>query len=168
LLVPALGSDSFDQPSIASSDAIEWFERKTDIKDKLVELLLACRKISVRNQQDYFVPIQSPIMKLTSEFFPEVSKLPTEPDGGVRLSDVVDLIEKSKATKWTFKRAHARAKSSRIQKPKAERTNGKQLTFWPLTFSKWERWLEPESNQRHEDFQSSALPTELPGQEALL
>ena len=69
------------------------------IRDKLAELLLACRKISVRNQQDYFVRIQSPIMKLTSEFFPEVSKLPTEPDGGVRLSDVVEVIEKSKATK---------------------------------------------------------------------
>ena len=24
-------------------------------------------------------------------------------------------------------------------------------------------WLGPESNQRHKDFQSSALPTELPG-----
>ena len=25
-----------------------------------------------------------------------------------------------------------------------------------------EKWLGPESNQRHKDFQSSALPTELP------
>jgi hypothetical protein len=68
------------------------------IREKLVELLLACRKISLRKQQDYFVRIQSPIMKLTSEFFPQVSKLPMEPDGGVRLSDVVEVIEKSQAT----------------------------------------------------------------------
>ena len=29
-------------------------------------------------------------------------------------------------------------------------------------FDKW--WSQSESNQRHEDFQSSALPTELSGQ----
>jgi hypothetical protein len=68
------------------------------IREKLVELLLACRKISVRKQQDYFVPIQSPIMRLTSEFFPEVSKLPTEPDGGVSLSNVIGVIDRSKTT----------------------------------------------------------------------
>ena len=27
------------------------------------------------------------------------------------------------------------------------------------------KWLGPESNQRHKDFQSSALPTELPSQQ---
>ena len=33
-----------------------------------------------------------------------------------------------------------------------------------------EKWLEPESNRRHEDFQSSALPTELSsrGREGIL
>ena len=39
---------------------------------------------------------------------------------------------------------------------------GSWLLFWQ-TFSK-KTWPELESNQRHKDFQSSALPTELSGQ----
>ena len=35
-------------------------------------------------------------------------------------------------------------------------------TFYQLNYTPW--CPEPESNQRHEDFQSSALPTELSGQ----
>ena len=35
----------------------------------------------------------------------------------------------------------------------------------PNDFKGYKKWCpEPESNQRHEDFQSSALPTELSGQ----
>ena len=38
-------------------------------------------------------------------------------------------------------------------------------TWVNLRVSKW--WFRPESNQRHEDFQSSALPTELRNQMAV-
>ena len=37
-------------------------------------------------------------------------------------------------------------------------------TFFETTINPQGKWCpEPESNQRHEDFQSSALPTELSG-----
>ena len=41
-----------------------------------------------------------------------------------------------------------------------------QQAPWPWHFGGRvkERWLGPESNRGHEDFQSSALPTELPSQ----
>ena len=38
----------------------------------------------------------------------------------------------------------------------------KKPTFAGLVFRFW--WPGAESNHRHKDFQSSALPTELPGQ----
>ena len=47
---------------------------------------------------------------------------------------------------------------------------GQRKAVWPITvrrirqLPRMKRCPGPESNQRHEDFQSSALPTELPGQ----
>ena len=49
----------------------------------------------------------------------------------------------------TTVRIGAAFKASIVLRNKEEKPNGE----------KW--WLEPESNRRHEDFQSSALPTEL-------
>ena len=52
--------------------------------------------------------------------------------------------------------------------PDLSRDFTSEKPFRPLTIStsdlrqKW--WLEPELNQRHKDFQSSALPTELSSQ----
>src|SRR5262245_27292680 len=58
------------------------------------------------------------------------------------------------------------AVSNRVRKfftPGAWATGGFARSFPnPSTHTDLKKWLGPESNRRHEDFQSSALPTELP------
>jgi hypothetical protein len=60
---------------------------------KLKTLFLACRAVSVRTKEDYFVRVQSPIMRLLAQLYPGVPRLDKEPDGGIRLSDIVKVIE---------------------------------------------------------------------------
>ncbi len=50
--------------------------------------------------------------------------------------------------------------------PGSADTKNRCLTAWLYPSKEW--WPETESNRRHEDFQSSALPTELSGQRGVL
>jgi hypothetical protein len=79
-----------------SENLAKYYDRNGNIssetKRRLRTLFLACRQISVRNREDYFVQLHRPIMKLMAKAYPKVLQLDTEPDGGVRLSGIATVI----------------------------------------------------------------------------
>ena len=62
------------------------------VKPKVGTLFLACRKVTIQQKQDRFIQIHRPIMKLLAEFYPEIMNIQREPDGGVRLSNITQVI----------------------------------------------------------------------------
>ena len=64
-----------------------------EAKVKLKRLFEASRRISIQKREDYFVEISSPLMQLLAQFYPDVRNLGREPGGGMRLSDIIKVID---------------------------------------------------------------------------